>query len=151
MFEWSSLGCYKALGTPNHVYCFLNNTQPDTQAIIVQLWSKNSKAAFYKGSHRQLLRAEAALNGYLEIPRANLAIEGVEYEEINMKEGGRTIIDARVGFVVIQGLVINLGFATKEELKTWATMKVPDIPPIRDRVEKLAIPAIGNNFELVQS
>ena len=30
-------------------------------------------------------------------------------------------------FTVIQGLVINLGFATEEELKTWATMKVPDI------------------------
>lgn len=38
----------------------------------------------------------------------------------------RTMIDARLGFKIIQGLAINFGFATKEELKEWASMKLPE-------------------------
>ena len=62
---------------------------------------------------------------------------------------GRAVIDARLGFTVIQGIVINLGFATKEELKEWATMKFPNIPEIENLVNAMTCEKIGNNFELV--
>lgn len=39
----------------------------------------------------------------------------------------RAVIDARLGFTIIEGVVINFGFAMKEELKEWATMKLPNL------------------------
>ena len=45
------------------------------QALKVQLWNKNSKAAYYKGSHLRPLQARPAANGYLENPPTNLVID----------------------------------------------------------------------------
>jgi len=61
------------------------------------------------------------------------------------------VIDARLGFTIIQGLVINFGFATEEELKQWATMKLPNLQELKDRVMAMTRENIGNNFELVTS
>ncbi len=58
-------------------------------------------------------------------------------------------MDARLGFRVIQGLVINFGFATKEELKKWAPMRLPDLRNLRDIVATMRTETIRNNFEFV--
>lgn len=63
----------------------------------------------------------------------------------------RTIIDARLGFKIIRGLAINFGFATKEELKEWAPMKLPDLRSLRDRVTAMRGENSGNNFEFVRT
>ena len=62
----------------------------------------------------------------------------------------RTIIDARLGFKIIQGLAINFGFATKEELKKWAPMRLPDLRDLIDIVATMRSETIGNNFEFVK-
>lgn len=59
------------------------------------------------------------------------------------------MIDARLGFNIIQGLVINLGFATKEELKEWAPVKLPNIQNIENLLNAMTGEKIGHNFELV--
>ena len=61
----------------------------------------------------------------------------------------RTIIDARLGFRIIQGLAINFGFATKEELKKWAPMRLPDMQKLRAIVTLMKSEHMGNNFEFV--
>ncbi|KAL2036487.1 hypothetical protein N7G274_010803 [Stereocaulon virgatum] len=149
IFPWSGLGCYKALGVPHRAFSFLNNTQPEVPALIVQLWSKNSKVVFYKGSHLRKLNARPATIGYLEIPPTSLAIDAIKRTEVEMQEGGRAVIDARLGFTILQGLVINFGFATEVELREWATMKLPNLQKFKDRVMAMNRDKIGNNFELV--
>ena len=167
IFEWSGLGCYKALGEsyPDRIFSFLNNTKSEAQALIIQLWRKDSRIAFYKDSHLYPLDGRPAANGFLEIPPPNLAIETIERIEVDMKEGGlydslktlfvfvltryRAVIDARLGFTVIEGIVINFGFATKEELKEWATMKLPNLPEFKTRIISMTRENIGNNFELI--
>ena len=88
IFAWSGLGCYKALGDSDRAYSFLNNTRPEVQALIIQLWSSNSRVIYYMGSHLQNLAAEPAANGFLEIPSRNLAVNGVERVEVELEEGG---------------------------------------------------------------
>ena len=50
-----------------HIFSFLNNADSIVQALIVHLWSSESKVVFYKSSHLQPLRAMAAANKLLEI------------------------------------------------------------------------------------
>ena len=76
------------LQSTHRAFSFLNNTKPEVQALIVQSWSKDSKVAFYKGSHLHMLEARPAANGYLEIPPTNLANDAIERIEVEMKEGG---------------------------------------------------------------
>jgi hypothetical protein len=71
-----------------HIYSFLNNADSGIQALVVHLWSSESKVVFYKGSHLQRLRVEAAANGLLEIPEDALLTSPIEPIEVEMKQGG---------------------------------------------------------------
>ena len=61
----------------------------------------------------------------------------------------RAVIDARLGFTIVQSLVIKLGFMTKDALKEWATMKLLNIQNIEEQVKAMTCEKIGSNFELI--
>ena len=89
ILPWSGLGCYKALGhDPSRAFCFLGNSNPEVQALIVQVWSSKSRIVFYKGSHLRMLDPRPATNGFLDIPLKNLTHHSIEDIEIEMEEGG---------------------------------------------------------------
>jgi hypothetical protein len=71
-----------------HTFSFLNNADSEVQALVVHLWSSESKVVFYKGSHLQPLRTRAAANGLLEIPDESLLASSIEPTEVEMKQGG---------------------------------------------------------------
>ena len=121
---------------------------------------------FYKRSHLQALKPKPAANGFLEVPPENITHDSIERVEVEMETGGlydlscsihnasmltcyRTIIDARLGFTIIQGLAINFGFGTQEELKKWAPMRLPDLRNLRDIVASMRSETIGNSFQFV--
>lgn len=90
-----------------HTFSFLSNADPGVQALVVHLWSRESKGVFYKGSHLQPLRAKAAANGLLEIPDESLLTSSIEPMEVEMKQGGLAVVDARLGFKILQGFTIT--------------------------------------------
>lgn len=61
----------------------------------------------------------------------------------------RIIVDARLGFKVVQGFAITFGFARREELKEWAKMRLPKTPSLIDKVAGMESSTIGTNFEFV--
>jgi hypothetical protein len=121
---------------------------------------------FYKGSHLRSLDPRPSGNGLFEIPKESLTTESVQAIEVEMRQGGlyvcfatrlrqliyhRTIIDARLGFKILDGRTITLGFATKNELREWATMKLSYSDSLRRRVEAMTTEKIGTNFEFLDS
>ena len=71
-----------------HIFSFLSDANSGVQALVVHLWSSESKVIFYKGSHLQPLRVKAAANGLLEIPEDALLTSPIEPIEVEMKQGG---------------------------------------------------------------
>jgi hypothetical protein len=71
-----------------HTFSFLHDADSGVQALVVHLWSSESKVIFYKGSHLRPLRTMAAANGLLEIPEEALSTSQIEPIEVEMKQGG---------------------------------------------------------------
>jgi hypothetical protein len=65
--------------------------------------------------------------------------------------GHRAIVDARLGFKILQGFTITFGFATQDELKGWVTMKLPSSDRLREKVASMTTKKIGMNFEFVDA
>ena len=59
----------------------------------------------------------------------------------------RAIVDGRLGFKIMAGFTITLGFATKEELKVWAKMKLPKAQELIEKVAEMESATMGTNFE----
>ena len=57
------------------------------------------------------------------------------------------IVDARLGFKILQGLSITIGFATEVELRSWVKMTLPNSDRLKDKVALMSTPKIGTNFE----
>ena len=83
------MGLYMAFGyETEHIFCFLSHTNPEIQALIVHLWSSNSKVIFYKGSHSKPLIRKAAANGLLEIDDEAVSASAIEPVEVDFENGG---------------------------------------------------------------
>ena len=63
----------------------------------------------------------------------------------------RAIVDARLGFKILQGFTITFGFATQDELKGWVTMKLPSSARLKEKVASMTTKKIGMNFEFVDA
>ena len=57
------------------------------------------------------------------------------------------IIDGRLGFKLVQGRTIIAGFASEEELKSWAKMKFPKTESVVRKIEEMVSEKIGMNYE----
>jgi len=154
----------KAYGPrPGKVFSFLNNAtveldektagenkgQSKVKVLVVQLFSSNSKMAFYKRSHLYPLRAVRAKIGLLDVPHSNLAKYGLDGYLVHMKEGGLAIIDGRLGFEMIQGNTVMAGFATEEELKLWEKMLLPKTTSLMRKIKEMESKQIGINVEFI--
>jgi len=49
----------------------------------------------------------------------------------------RAIMDSRLGFTVLNGFCVNVGFASESEIRYWAKMELPDSEALRTKVEEL--------------
>ncbi|KAI9765873.1 MAG: hypothetical protein M1839_005289 [Geoglossum umbratile] len=148
LFTWSALGLFKAYSSdPRYVCSFLDPRKTSKlHALIVQLWSSGSQAVFYKHSHLQSQVRKVAANGLLEIPQDQLSKDTIERVEVEMKEGGLAVCDARLGFTVIKGIVVTIAFAVEEELVEWAKMRLPNSPNFKKKVATMTRAKIGTNF-----
>lgn len=61
-------------------------------------------------------------------------------------DGGLTILDARLQFVIEEGFAIAFEFATPEVIETWPKMYLPDIPELKQKVADMGSSKIRTNF-----
>jgi len=72
---------------PDIIYGFMTGLEPPS-AIVVQLWSPNSKMVYYEGSHLLPIEGWPLPIGLLEIPYAPLRQAGCTPIEVKMEKGG---------------------------------------------------------------
>jgi hypothetical protein len=118
LFSWAGLGKYEVFRAKQEtIFAFMTGLEP-FYAVVVQLWSPNSKVVFFKGSqHLQILGFPSSM-GILEIPLAPLK-NHCEPLTIEMKQGGLVIFDARISFRIERGFAIHGVFAPENELEKW--------------------------------
>ena len=86
-FPWCGLGTFLVIGSnPDHINCILAPRKGKPEALIAQIWSRGSRAIFYKGSHQ--LSIEPSAGKLLEISPKDVAVDSVEKITLDMKEGG---------------------------------------------------------------
>lgn len=59
------------------------------------------------------------------------------------------IIDARLGFKIIQGVTVIVGFAIEEEIKHWRKMMLPKEPALMQMIDGMKSERIGVNVEFI--
>ncbi|XP_044717997.1 uncharacterized protein HRG_07357 [Hirsutella rhossiliensis] len=147
-FEWSGLGLYlRYRRDPGHIFSFRRGgAKAGLRVLLVQVWSKGSRAAFYSGSHLHSLPTVRAANDLFEIPSAALRRVGCEGKETEFSNGGLVILDARLSFEIKQGSATMFAFTTRDELATWAKMILPKSPGLAQKVAEMESTTIGVNF-----
>ncbi|CAH0024602.1 unnamed protein product [Clonostachys rhizophaga] len=150
LFEQCSLGLFKSYGPGDDDYCILNRLHSELRVLIVILWASDSSVAFHSCSHKYLLNANKAPIGLLRIPPDKLAIPEITRVNVNLDKGGlRSILDGRVGFRIMSGQAIFLGFVAPDELQHWAKMTLPKLVELQEIVREMQTQSnkIGTNFE----
>jgi len=104
---------------PGHYFSFMISSEDQVRSFVVQLWGAGSRMEFIEGSHRHRLNGVDAANGLFEVPYAQLKKLGKPIE-VQMEEGGLTILDARVGFRIIEGSATTFGFTRGRDFENWA-------------------------------
>ncbi|CRK32679.1 hypothetical protein BN1723_016300 [Verticillium longisporum] len=127
-FEWCAMGDYRRIREDQGHIFQLRRGGANADILVVQLWSANSQATYYSGSHRvsrEVLSSVRAANRMWEVPRARLELAGCEARDIQFEDGGLVIMDARVAFETRHGSPVTFSFATSAQLKNWPKL----IPP----------------------
>lgn len=57
------------------------------------------------------------------------------------------MLDARLGFTIIQGFSIFFTFAEPDRPKKFGIMQLPDSPALKENVNDMVRPKIGLNFK----
>ncbi|KAI3094758.1 hypothetical protein CBS147333_9932 [Penicillium roqueforti] len=147
-FDWSGLGLYlRYRRDPGHIFSFRRGgAKAGLRVMIVHIWSKGSRATYYRGSHLHSLPTVKAANGLFEIPSAGLRNATCRGKEVEFANGGLVILDARLAFEIKQGSATTFAFTTKNELATWAKMILPNSPGLARKVAEMESTGIGVNF-----
>lgn len=149
LFPWSGVGIYEAYRQnktePGTIYGFMTGLEP-LNAVVVQLWSPNSKMVYYEGSHKLPIKGFPLPIGLLEIPYAPLRRAQCEPTPVEMEKGGIVILDARLAFRIERGYAIHCVFATRKELEGWPKKRFPKDPDLERKVAEMESRTMGLNF-----
>jgi hypothetical protein len=63
----------------------------------------------------------------------------------------RALSDSRLGFTILEGYVIMIGFATQAELKFWAPMELPFNAALNIKIEELKARGFDINYTWIGS
>ena len=61
------------------------------------------------------------------------------------------LIDGRIGWTMLMGRQIVIGYASEAEISEWGMIEVPDTPPIRQKVEELRDKGIKARFQFTKA
>ncbi|KAK0702708.1 hypothetical protein B0H67DRAFT_500093 [Lasiosphaeris hirsuta] len=145
-------GCIKIYSDklPSDQALFFHNPssyleEPAAPALLVRLCSPGSRIVYYKGSHIQNISPiELEGWGLLALPRVEMKKEGIIEKEVPMKNGG-----FRLGFTVLEGFCVNVGFASESEVRFWAKMELPDTEAVKAKADELKLRGFNINISFV--
>lgn len=102
-------------------YAFFWHSVPSRQpwSLVVQLWSPGSTIVVYEGSHRLAIgnyidREVSRRKGLLAVRKQHLESLGFSGKEVRMEQGGFSLADSRLGFGILEGFGIHIGFLSEE-------------------------------------
>ncbi|PVI02629.1 hypothetical protein DM02DRAFT_641106 [Periconia macrospinosa] len=141
-FDWFALGLYRSIGAFPGEYSFRkSDPEAKVDTLLVQLWSKGSRASFWGGSHRHQLPCVKGENNLWRVPRVRLKHLNLEPTEVTFEQGG-FILDPRIAVEVTKGTATTFAFGTKEVVGAWRPMRLPKSQDIEKTVTSME----GTNF-----
>ncbi|KAI9749076.1 MAG: hypothetical protein M4579_007011 [Chaenotheca gracillima] len=147
IFDWSRLGMFSALYPfPGCAHNFRVD-RSGLKGLMVQIWSRGSKAVYYKGSHRLPLQPAKAHDGMFEIPHEQLN-KGSDPVVVDLEEGGLVVLDLRLAFTAFRGYAVLFVFAVQELIDHWGKIRLPHSPELENKVAEIdgISEKIGTNF-----
>ncbi|KAI0892493.1 hypothetical protein F4806DRAFT_499900 [Annulohypoxylon nitens] len=130
----------------DQVYFFIDG--PDVQVIFVLLWAPESQFILFEGSHSQEVQGKEMSDfGILTLPRDQMNTrKGVTKVLVDMTEGGFALIDGRVGWTILKGSQIAVGYPSETEVSHWGKMRLGESTILRQKVKELNDRGIKTNF-----
>jgi len=109
------------------------------RTIYVLLFSPETRFLLFEGSHHKIVREKKVADefGLLTLPHDALKIEGIMHVQHYIAQGGFAFIDGRVGWTILGGELIAIGYASPAEIAHWGWIEVGDTAPLRDKVAEL--------------
>ncbi|KFA81188.1 hypothetical protein S40288_11709 [Stachybotrys chartarum IBT 40288] len=133
-----------------HAYFFFDG--PDMQVILVLLWSPKSRFLIFEGSHTQKIDGkEMSEFGILTLPRAEMRKKGITEAPVEMAHGGFALIDGRVGWTILEGYQIAIGYASEAEISHWGKIELVESEALRAKVAELNARGIRTNFVFIEA
>ncbi|PVH90668.1 hypothetical protein DM02DRAFT_547351 [Periconia macrospinosa] len=150
-FDWFALGLYRSIGTFTGEYSFRkSDPEAKVDTLLVQLWSKGSRAFFWGGSHRHQLPCVKGENNLWRIPRVSLKHLNLDPTEVTFEQGGFSILDPRIAVEVTKGTATTFAFGTKEVISTWNPMRLPKSQDIEETIAGMEGTNFGMNVAYVE-
>ncbi|KAK8092670.1 uncharacterized protein PG998_014775 [Apiospora kogelbergensis] len=149
--SWGLAKIYRGDVLPSdQAYFFFDG--PDMQVVLVLLWAPGAQFLIFEGSHnKQLLGKSMSDFGIMSLPRDKLIREGITEVSREMDRGGFALIDGRVGWTIIKGYTIAIGYASEAEISHWGKIKLKESEPLRRKVKELNMSGIKTNFVFIDA
>ncbi|EFY90726.1 hypothetical protein MAC_03306 [Metarhizium acridum CQMa 102] len=117
------------------------------RCLLVHLIGKGSQIRYRRQSHLHDLPAvENKKRSLHETSSAAYDEAGCEAEIMTFPDGGKVILDARVGYEIRQGYAIVFEFAEHGIAYGWKKMMLPGTKELRDKVQQMQSKDIRVNF-----
>ncbi|KAF5122359.1 hypothetical protein E5D57_012836 [Metarhizium anisopliae] len=133
---------------PGHILHFRQGgPKAGRRCLLVHLIGKGSQIRYRRQSHLHDLPAvENKKRSLHETSSAAYDEAGCEAEIMTFPDGGKVILDARVGYEIRQGYAIVFEFAEHGIAYGWKKMMLPGTKELRDKVQQMQSKDISVNF-----
>ena len=84
----------------------------------------------------------------MELSPEKMATSSVSPITVSLEDGGFTIFDGRLGFIIVDGVAVALVSAVPERLKTWKMMRLPNSSELRNMVAEMSHSTIELSFTI---
>ncbi|RSL52057.1 hypothetical protein CEP51_015118 [Fusarium floridanum] len=148
-FDAPCLGIYHSYSCdPDHTYTFMKKEGSDPPALVIHLFTPETRILLFERSQLQTFKTWHASNGMLEVANAALRKANIMAKEVVLNHGGLVIADTRLCFRTMAGDAIIAIFADKEgeEIKTWDKIELQKVDNLEQEVAEMERSGIWTNF-----
>ncbi|KAK3082045.1 hypothetical protein LTS18_006572 [Coniosporium uncinatum] len=124
------------------------NSDFKRKSLIVQLWTRNSIAAFYPATFSHTVRRRPGPSKTWEVVRDSIPSGSRNGITVDMKEGRIVLLDGSTGFEVKEGWFIMLGYIMVDKIPPeWGYLRIEKADP--KNVRRLRTNNLGARFKVV--
>ncbi|CAG9949751.1 unnamed protein product [Clonostachys rosea f. rosea IK726] len=139
--------CLRYQAYPGVDICFRRGgPRAGRRRFMIHLLPKQARAGYYSGSHLHELPTEETEYLFYKVSHEAIEEQGLQAKVVNFEHGGRVMIDARLSLELKECYIISFVFATEDVVAKWPPMYLPNLPILKEKVDKMETPDIGVNF-----